>query len=171
MDDGEKYRSGFDGTIRDIRRYLDDAERIFKRKERLDQDNRDFYARTMVLFALCNRLIDLASEVSLERRYVTGDESVKNKVFFKRLHDYSVIPWEIRQEMITMVNFRNKVSHHFYMITRDDIETIYSQIPVYREFISLMELEHSRAGWETKRNIIVGAALVILALLLFWYFC
>jgi hypothetical protein len=51
--------------LSDIRQYLEDADRIFKRRERFDQDRRDFYARAMVLFALSNRIIDLAREVSL----------------------------------------------------------------------------------------------------------
>lgn len=170
MDDTPYDRSGFDEIIRDIRRYLDDADSIFRRKERLDKDQRDYYARTMVLFALSNRIMDLARLVCLERRYVSGDEPVKNKVLFKRLHDHSALSWDLRQEMIALVNFRNKVSHHFSELSRDDLEMMYALIPVYKEFISLMELEHSRARFPTKRNMIIGAVLVAVVLILLWYF-
>ncbi|NLV25998.1 MAG: hypothetical protein GXY48_02355 [Methanomicrobiales archaeon] len=170
MPDSDNRSSRYDDIILDIRRYVDDAESIFRRKERFDQDQRDFYARTMVLFAMSNRLIDLAKETCLTRRYITEDESIKNKVYFKRLHDYSVIAWEMRQEMINLVNFRNQVSHHFYLVTRDDIEYVYSNLPMYLDFVTIMEKEHERAELLTKRTILIGVALVTLILILLWFF-
>ena len=101
---------------------------------------------------------------------LSGDEPVKNKVLFKRLHDHSALSWDLRQEMIALVNFRNKVSHHFSELSRDDLEMMYALIPVYKEFLSLMELEHSRARFQTKRNMIIGAVLVAVVLILLWYF-
>ncbi|NLL10134.1 MAG: DUF86 domain-containing protein [Methanomicrobiales archaeon] len=157
--------------LRDIRHYLEDANSIFRRKEKLDQDRRDFYARTMVLFALINRLSDLAREVSHVRGYIRPDEQMKNKVFFKRLHDYGVISWEMRQQMIESVNFRNRVSHHFYELTRDEIEKIYMMLPVYNEFILIMEQELTRSDQEKKNLVIIaGTALVLLVILLLWHF-
>lgn len=154
----------------DIRHYLEDAESIFRRKERFDQDRRDFYARTMVLFALTNRLMDLAREVSLIRGYIRSEEQVKNKVFFKRLHDHGVISWEMRQQMIDLVNFRNQVSHHFYEVTRDDIEKVWQTMPVCSEFVSIMEQELvSSERIKKGRVIIAGTALVLLILVLLWY--
>ena len=163
-------QTGFQEICCDIRRYLEDADSIFRRKERFDQDRRDYYARAMVLFALSNRLIDLARAVCLERRYVADDEAVKNKVLFKRLNDYSVITWDMRQEMISLVTFRNRVSHHFYELSRDEVEMVYDSIPVYQEFVSLMEQEYTRIGYVRKRNVILGAVLVALVLFLLWYF-
>lgn len=158
-------------TLCDIRHYLEDAERIFKRKERLDQDRRDFYARSMVLFALSNRLFDLTREVSVARGYITDEEQIKNKVYFKRLHDHGVISWDMRQQMIALVNFRNQVSHHFYEVTRDDVQDIFEMIPVCREFIDIMEQELSRSDAQKKKvAIVAGAALVLLIVLLLWYF-
>lgn len=155
----------------DIRQYLEDAERIFRRKERFDQDRRDFYARTMVLFALINRLSDLAGEVSRVRGYIGPEEQVRNKVFFKRLHDYGVISWEMRQQMIESVNFRNRVSHHFNEITKDEVEKTYEMIPVYTEFVLILEKELTRSYQGKKSQVIfAGTALVLLVLLLLWYF-
>jgi len=155
----------------DIRHYQEDAESIFRRKERFDQDRRDYYARTMVLFVLTNRLLDLAREVSLIRGYISSEEQVKNKVFFKRLHDHGVISWEIRQQMIDLVNFRNQVSHHFYEVTRDDIEKVWQMMPVCSEFVKIMEQELVRRDQEKKNMVILaGTALVLLVLVLAWYF-
>lgn len=157
--------------ICDIRHYLEDAERIFRRKERLDQDRRDFYARAMVLFALGNRLFDLTREVSVLRGYITDEEQIKNKVYFKRLYDHGVISWDMRQQMIALVNFRNQVSHHFYEVTPDDIQDMFEMIPVCREFITIMEQELSRSDAQKKKvAIVTGAALVLLIVLLLWYF-
>jgi len=155
----------------DIRHYQEDAESIFRRKERFDQDRRDYYARTMVLFVLTNRLLDLAREVSLIRGYISSEEQVKNKVFFKRLHDHGVISWEIRQQMIELVNFRNQISHHFYEVTRDDIEKVWQMMPVCSEFVKIMEQELVRRDQEKKNMVILaGTALVLLVLVLAWYF-
>ena len=155
----------------DIRHYQEDAESIFRRKERFDQDRRDFYARTMVLFALTNRIMDLAREVSLIRGYISTEEQVKNKVFFKRLHDHGVISWEMRQQMIDSVNFRNRISHHFYEVTRDEIEKAYGMLPVYNEFILIMEQELALSEREKKNMIILaGTALILLVILLLWHF-
>ena len=155
----------------DIRHYLDDADRIFKRKERFDQDRRDFYARAMVLFVISNRLMDLAREVCHIRGYISLEEPIKNKVIFKRLHDHGVISWEMRQQMITLVNFRNQISHHFYEVTRDDIEEIYLMSSVFSEFMSIMEQELSRSDQEKKRAIILAGAVLFIALvLILWYF-
>jgi uncharacterized protein YutE (UPF0331/DUF86 family) len=155
----------------DIRRLMDDAEHIFRRKNRFDQDRRDFYAQTMVLFALVNRLVDLAREVSLIRGYIRPDEQVKNKVFFKRLHDHGVISWEMRQQMIDLVTFRNVVSHHFSEITREELEKVWMMAPICQEFITIMEYELARNEYEKKRTILlVSAAALTLALVFLWYF-
>lgn len=156
--------------LRDISQYLDDADRIFSRRERFDQDRRDFYARTMVLFALSNRVIDLAREVAFLNRYASSDENLKNKVYFKRMHDNGLISWEMRQEMISLVNFRNTVSHHFYEITRQDIEKMYTSLPTCREFIMVMEQELTRNRYGKRRDMIIaGTAILILVVLLIWY--
>ncbi|WP_214035994.1 HepT-like ribonuclease domain-containing protein [Methanospirillum sp.] len=163
--------SSCQSMLRDIRHYLEDAKSIFRRKEKLDQDRRDLYARAMVLFALINRLSDLAREVSHVRGYIRSDEQVKNKVFFKRLHDYGVISWEMRQQMIDSVNFRNRISHHFYEVTRDEIEKAYGMLPVYNEFILIMEQELALSEREKKNMIILaGTALILLVILLLWHF-
>lgn len=155
----------------DIRHYQEDAESIFRRKERFDQDRRDYYARTMVLFALTNRLMDLAREVSLIRGYISSEEQVKNKVFFKRLHDHGIISWEMRQQMIDLVNFRNQVSHHFHDVTRDDVEKVWQMVPVCSEFVSIMEQELLCRDQEKKNLVILaGTALILLVLVLVWYF-
>lgn len=155
----------------DIRQYLDDANRIFNRKEKIDQDGRDFYARSMVLFALSNRLIDLAREVIYIRGYAAPDEKLKNKVFMKRLHDHGVISSDLRTEMVLLVNFRNKVSHHFYDITRDDLVRVYNSLPQYLEFIEIMENQLSGKGVYQKKVLVAAGVLVLLLiLLLIWYF-
>lgn len=157
--------------LTDIRHYLDDANRIFNRKEKLDQDGRDFYARSMVLFALSNRLIDLAREVIYIRGYAAPDEKLKNKVFMKRLHDKRVISSDLRTEMVLLVNFRNKVSHHFYDITRDDLITVYNSFPQYLEFIGIMEDQLSgRDIYQKKVLVIAGVLILLFVLLCIWYF-
>lgn len=157
--------------LTDIRQYLADANRIFDRKGKIDQDGRDFYARSMVLFALSNRLIDLAREVIYIRGYAAPDEKLKNKVFIKRLHDHGVISSDLRTEMVLLVNFRNKVSHHFYDITRDDLVHVYNSFPQYLEFIRIMEDQlAAKEIYQKKVLVAAGVLLLLLIMVLLWYF-
>jgi uncharacterized protein YutE (UPF0331/DUF86 family) len=157
--------------IRDIRQYFEDANQIFSRKRRYDNDRRDFYARSMVIFAISNRIIDLAREVTSISGYSYPEEKIRNKVFFKRLNDRQVIDFNMRQEMIDLVNFRNRISHHFFEITDDELDKHYKKFPHYKEFVLLMEHEIERKTTEKRILMGLGVAAIILGILtLVWYF-
>lgn len=73
--------------------------------------------------------------------------------------------------MIDLVNFRNQVSHHFYEVTRDDIEKVWQTMPVCSEFVSIMEQELASHDRVKKGMVIIaGTALILLVLVLLWYF-
>jgi len=157
--------------IHDIRQYFEDANQIFNRKRRYDNDRRDFYARSMVIFAISNRIIDLAREVTSICGYSKPGEQIRNKVFFKRFNDHQVIDLKMRQEMINLVNFRNRISHHFFEITNDELEEVYTRFPTYLEFVQIMEHEIERKSTEKRLLAGIGvAALISGILILVWYF-
>jgi uncharacterized protein YutE (UPF0331/DUF86 family) len=154
----------------DIRQYLQDAEKIFNRKVRNDTDRRDFYARTMVIFALSNRFTDLSREVVYKTGIANPRDNLRNKVYYKRLNDYDLISLDMRENMIELVNFRNKISHHFFEISDAELEKIYESFPVYKEFVRIMEYTLSRKSLEKKAIIGLGIALITVILIGFWFF-
>jgi uncharacterized protein YutE (UPF0331/DUF86 family) len=152
--------------LTDIRKYLEDVKSISKTPSRMDKDQRNFYARSMVLFALSNRLIDLGRETVYSRGYAGPEEELKNKVIFKRLSDYGVISLAIRQDMIHLVDFRNQCSHHFHEVTKEDIQGIIESLPRYELFVQNMCEELGRVNLITKRQMILLAGIILLILVI-----
>lgn len=156
----------------DIRQYMDDAQSISLTPSRYDKDRRNFYALSMVLFALANRLIDLGRETVYFRGYAGPEEELKNKVIFKRLSDYGIIDPAIRQDLIRLVDFRNQCSHHFHEVSKEDIRYILDSFPRYEIFIHTMAEELARSGELTKKQkiLITGIILTLFLIILTLFF-
>lgn len=158
--------------ISDISQYLQDSRNISLEQTRYDKDRRNFYALSMVLFALANRLIDLGREVVYFRGYAGQDEELKNKVIFKRLSDYNVIDPGTRQDLIRLVDFRNQCSHHFHELTKDDLCQVLESLPRYENYMMIMREELLKRSLLSKKQMILVAGIILVAVLivLFSYF-
>lgn len=158
--------------LSDIRQYMEDAQSISLTPSRFDKDQRNFYALSMVLFALANRLIDLGRETAYSRGYAGPEEELKNKVIFKRLSDYGIIDPALRQDLIRLVDFRNRCSHHFHEVSKEDIRYTLDSFPRYEIFIHTMAEELAHKGELTKKQkiLITGIILGILIILLVLFF-
>jgi uncharacterized protein YutE (UPF0331/DUF86 family) len=156
--------------IADINQYLEDARSIPLQPSRYDKDRRNFYALSMVLFAFSNRLIDLGRETVYFRGYAGPEEEVKNKVIFKRLSDNNVIDPGIRQDLIRLVDFRNRCSHHFHEVTKEDLIEVIGSFPRYEMFVEKMREELTRTSLITRKQIIIvaGILLIIIVIVLFF---
>ncbi|HWQ67448.1 MAG TPA: HepT-like ribonuclease domain-containing protein [Methanospirillum sp.] len=156
----------------DIRQYLEDARSITLTPSRYDRDRRNFYALAMVLFALANRLIDLGGETVYSRGYAAPDEDLKNKVIFKRLSDHQVIDLATRQDLIHLVDFRNRCSHHFHEVSKEDLIMVMDALPRYESFVITMREELSRTSIISRRQamIIAGIILLVCVILLVLFF-
>lgn len=150
----------------DISHYLDDTKSISEQSIHHDRDNRNFYALSMVLFALSNRLIDLAREVVYCRGYAKPEEQLKNKVLFKRLSDYNIIDSSLKQELIRLVDFRNLCSHHFQEVTKNDLIWVMESLPQYEIFVIQMREELFRKNQITAKKILLAAGVVVLVILI-----
>ena len=148
--------------IADIRQYITDAGAIRLQPSRYDRDRRNFYALSMVLFALANRLIDLGREAVYSRGYAGPDEELKNKVVFRRLADHRIIDPATRQDLLRMVDFRNRCSHHFHELTKEELMEISDALPRYEVFVADMTRELERTAPVTKRQLILAAGIVLL---------
>lgn len=156
--------------LSDIRQYVEDAKSISLNFSRYDKDKRNFYALSMVLFALSNRLIDLGRETIYSRGYAAPEEELKNKVIFKRLSDYEVIDPATRQDMMRLVDFRNQCSHHFHEVTKKDILETMGCFPRYERFVQIMCEELTRTARITKRQMILIAGIILLVVLILFVF-
>ncbi|MFH0966291.1 MAG: HepT-like ribonuclease domain-containing protein [Methanobacteriota archaeon] len=158
--------------ISDIKQYLDDARSISLEPSRYDRDRRNYYALSMVLFALSNRLIDLGRETVYFRGYAGPEEEIKNKVIFKRLSDHQVIDPRARQDLMRLVDFRNRCSHHFHELTKEDLIQVSESLPRYEKFTHTMREELLRTTLLSKKQIVLVAGfimvLVLIALIL-WF--
>ena len=156
--------------ISDICHYVEDARSITLQNSRHDRDKRNYYALSMVLFALSNRLIDLGREVVYCKGYAGPEEEIKNKVIFKRLSDHNIIDPAARQELIRLVDFRNSCSHHFHEVTRDDLITVIESFPRYELYVTQMREELTRKNRVSERQMILAAGLILLILLTVLFF-
>ncbi len=152
--------------ISDINQYLEDARSISLQQTRQDRDRRNFYALSMVLFALGNRLIDLGRETVYFRGYAGPEEEIRNKAIFKRLSDYNVIDPATRQDLIHLVNFRNLCSHHFHEVTKEDLKEVMDSLPRYESYVLLLREELNRTTLITRRQMILAAGIVLLVCIL-----
>lgn len=158
--------------ITDIRQYCEDARSIRLQPSRSDRDRRNFYALSMVLFALSNRLIDLGRETVYSKGYAGPEEELKNKVIFKRLADYQVIGPATRQDLIRLVDFRNRCSHHFHEVTREELMEISDCLPRYEKYVSDIQEELMKTRILSKKEMILVAGLIIgcLIIVIFFFF-
>jgi uncharacterized protein YutE (UPF0331/DUF86 family) len=152
--------------ISDINQYLEDTKSISLQQTRQDRDRRNFYALSMVLFALANRLIDLGRETVYSRGYAGPEEEIRNKAIFKRLSDYDVIDPATRQDLIMLVNFRNQCSHHFHEVTKQDLNEIVESLPRYEAYVTLIRNELNRTGIITRKQMILVTGILLLVFIL-----
>jgi uncharacterized protein YutE (UPF0331/DUF86 family) len=119
----------------DILRYLHDAERISLQKAgetARNSDFRNYYAAYMVEFTLINRMLDLARYCVYSCGYADKNEPLKNKVLIKRLEDVGVIDEYTKQELLTCIDRRNQISHHFRTCTYHDLLQLYKKNEIIR---------------------------------------
>ena len=154
----------------DISQYLNDARNISLEPTRYDRDRRNFYALSMVLFALANRLIDLGRETIYARGYSGPEEEVRNKVIFKRLSDYDVIDPATRQELIRLVDFRNQCSHHFHEVTKEDLKEILKSFPRYESYVQMMQTELTMTNMITRRQMVLGIGIILITCVIILFF-
>ena len=103
----------FGSIFSDIRKYLLDLEELDIRGEEDLIDKRNFYATSMILFSLLNRVFDLGSEMAISHN--TGIPS-SNREIFVLLQKDGLISRELGRELMGLVTFRNLLSHEYHGI-------------------------------------------------------
>jgi len=166
-----KHTESLDLIYSDILRYLHDAEKISLKKAgetARNSDNRDYYAAYMVEFALINRMLDLARCCVYSCGYASQNEPLKNKILIKRLQDAQVIDEHTKQELVTCIDRRNQISHHFRTCTYHELMELHQKNEIIRQcaeqwkehIITHQQKHHSR----------IAAVVAVILLLLFILF-
>jgi uncharacterized protein YutE (UPF0331/DUF86 family) len=125
------------GTIIfDIQRYIQDLDDLKICRIQDLGDKRNFYAASMILFSLLNRVFDLGSEVAIAQNF--GIPSTYREIFVL-MRKNELIGNDLAHRMIGLVTFRNLVSHEYHGITEEKLFSLIHQIATIREFVDVMQ--------------------------------
>jgi uncharacterized protein YutE (UPF0331/DUF86 family) len=125
------------GTIfSDIQRYFRDFEELGIHNIQDLHDKRNFYASSMVLFSLLNRVFDLGSEMAIAHNL--GIPGTYREIFVMLRKD-GIIENDLAQDMIGLVTYRNLLSHEYHGISDETLFELTKKIPRIRQFVNLMQ--------------------------------
>jgi len=132
------------GTIfSDIQRYLKDFEDLGIHSVHDLHDKRNFYASSMVLFSLLNRLFDLGSEMAIAHNL--GIPGTYREIFVL-LRKNGFIEDDLAHEMIGLVTYRNLLSHEYHGISEETLFNLTKKIASIRQFVVIMKdmIQHNQ---------------------------
>jgi uncharacterized protein YutE (UPF0331/DUF86 family) len=119
----------------DIDRYLRDLENLRVRSLQDLDEQRTYYAVSMVLYILLNRIFDLGSEIVMACNLGVP---VKYREIFILLRQNGLIGESMEQELIRMVVYRNLLSHEYHGLKNTDIMNLIGRVSVIRDFVAMM---------------------------------
>jgi uncharacterized protein YutE (UPF0331/DUF86 family) len=120
----------------DIRRYLRDLEDLNIREAGDLYDKRNFYAVSMILFSLLNRILDLGSEMTIA--HDLGIPSTYREIF-TLLWKNGFIDEDLSREMSRLVTYRNLLSHEYQGITEEQVFDLTKKVGVMKKFAKIMQ--------------------------------
>jgi uncharacterized protein YutE (UPF0331/DUF86 family) len=129
--------------LSDITKYFDDLEAMDIHSVEDLHDKRNFYAVSMILFSLLNRVFDLGSEVVMAQNL--GIPATYREIFIQ-LQKKGIIKSELAKEMTGMVTYRNLLSHEYHGITEENLFTLVKNVGHIRAFVHQMQ-ELIRTGY------------------------
>ena len=134
--DAEYNIERFGSIFSDVRRYLRDLEELNIRSDEDLSDKRNFYATSMILFSLLNRVFDLGSEMAISHNL--GIPS-SNREIFVLLQKDGLISRELGRELMELVTFRNLLSHEYHGIDEKKLFSLTKKVGSITEFVDLMK--------------------------------
>lgn len=132
------------GTIfSDISRYLKDLEDLGIHSAQVLHDKRNFYASSMILFSLLNRVFDLGSEMTIAQNL--GIPGTYREIFVM-LRKNGIIDNDLAHEMIGLVTYRNLLSNEYHGISEETLFNLTKKIASIRQFVGIMKdmIQHNQ---------------------------
>ncbi len=124
--------------ISDIGQYIKDFEGLDIHTREDLVDKRNFYAVSMIMFTLLNRVFDLGSEVSIAHNL--GIPTTYRDIF-TMLRKNGFIDDTLAREMIGLVTYHNLLSHEYHGIDEEKLFALTTKVQAIRGFVDLMK-EH-----------------------------
>jgi len=121
--------------LKDITRYFNDLEDLKIQDIQDLSDSRNFYAASMILFALLNRVFDLGSEVIIARN--SGIPTTYREIF-SLLEQEGIITHTLAHSMKHFVTSRNLLSHEYQGITPELLHAMIRDTDTIKAFVECL---------------------------------
>ncbi|MBU0532580.1 DUF86 domain-containing protein [Candidatus Micrarchaeota archaeon] len=119
--------------IKDIERYLSDLSEMSINTKKDLQEKEAYYALSMVIFAVMNRVIDIGNEI------ITGSEKIpipgSYRETFELLSKNGVINSEVAINLTKLMKYRNVIAHEYYHLSTDELFKLKKDIYSVEKFI------------------------------------
>lgn len=120
--------------VEDINMYLKKLEE--RKITSLSQlDDLNFYACSMLIFSILNRMIDLGDEIVKSEKL---GYPLEIKEIFVLLSDKGIIDKKMQDKLRDLVIARNKFSHRYGAIKKEEVFNLIKEIKVVKEFVEII---------------------------------
>lgn len=120
--------------VEDINIYFEKLKKIAPTKENLDKDEK-FLSTSMAIFQILNRTIDLADEiVKIEKL----GYPLQIKDLFIFLEQKKIIDKTLERKLKDLVIARNKFSHRYGNINKEEILLILKELNYVKDFVKVI---------------------------------
>ena len=99
-------------------------------------DEKTFYATSMLLFSILNRLLDLGSEIITAKQLGTPGSY---RDIFKLLERNKLIKTPLSKRLINLVYARNLLAHEYQDFTNKEVYKIFNEIKAVKEFVIVIK--------------------------------
>ena len=120
--------------VEDINIYFEKLRKIAPTKENLNNDEK-FLSTSMAIFQILNRMIDLADEIVKIEKI---GYPLQIKDLFTFLEEKNIIDKKLERKLKDLVISRNKFSHRYGNITKEEILLILKELDSVKDFIKVI---------------------------------
>lgn len=118
--------------LADIEIYCTDLREFQIRSAEDLRDKKTYYAVSMVLFSLLNRVIDLGSEMVMGAGLGTP---ATYRDIFRLLEKGGIVDGRMNRSLSSLVYYRNLLSHEYHTFDEGDLMEILARLPQVADFV------------------------------------
>ena len=119
--------------IKDIERYLSDLLEMDIQSKNDLKKKEAYYAVSMVIFAVMNRVIDIGNEI------ISGSENIPVPATyaetFELLSKNKIISTALASDMTKLMKYRNIIAHEYYRLSVDELFRLKKDVHKAEKFI------------------------------------
>jgi uncharacterized protein YutE (UPF0331/DUF86 family) len=117
--------------MKDIDKYFLKLKEVGLNSENVHNSEK-FYASSMLMFSILNRMIDLASEILVKNDF--GMPSAYEQ-YFEVLASNGIIDRKIEKDLKQLVKDRNLFAHQYFSINEKEVLNVSRRIQVVKDFV------------------------------------